>query len=112
MSITPIENTSYYSLFLVFVIVKFMEVLWHPSSVYKKATWLFVLIKVSIEWSYYFITFLSILFFFNFYFFCVIHVSSELNWSPSPFFLGFIYVLSCERIITTVFRSDINRSFR
>jgi len=38
MWISSIQNTFYNCLFLVFIVVKFMEILWHPSSVDKETT--------------------------------------------------------------------------
>ena len=88
-----------------------MKILWHPSSVDKESTCLLLFVQVSIEWSNGLETLFSVLFFSDFNFFSVIHVTGELYWFPSPFLFGFIDVLISKWIISTVFRSDINWSF-
>lgn len=40
MWVSSIKNTSDNCWFLVFIVVKFVEIFWHPSSVYKKSTWI------------------------------------------------------------------------
>ena len=44
MWISSVKNSSNNCWFLVFIVVKFMEIFWHPSSVYKKTTWIFFFI--------------------------------------------------------------------